>query len=351
MLLKLALTALLLLTVAPAAVANDAAASTAMGGIQLKREARIAMEKERLSISPGRVRIDYEFLNETDQDITTEIAFPIPAYTFDYHDFGDRGFNDFRLWVDGKELRYGVELKAMHRGADCTALLRKHNVDAASFGHFDQKRMVARDFQRLSTAGRAELAAAGLITTEDNFPNWTVYKTYYWTQTFPARKVVHVRHEYSPVIGYSQISVDDLDHAAAAKNQPDKEPYGELESYNDEPDVTVRWTYPDQVLHHACVTADLAKRVRAAAEPKMRAARTKDDFHISWVHWIDYILATANTWKTPIKHFELIVDIPKARYVTFCWDGPVERRDATHLAVRATDFVPKDELHVAYIEP
>ena len=47
--------------------------------------------------------------------------------------------------------------------------------------------------------------------------------------------------------------------------------------------------------------------------------------------WVDYILTTANTWKTPIKDFELVVERPKPErheqyYVSFCWDGKVKKR-------------------------
>ena len=55
----LALIALLV----PAALVsgNDGAASTAASGIQLKKEARISMEKERLFISEKKITVDYEF--------------------------------------------------------------------------------------------------------------------------------------------------------------------------------------------------------------------------------------------------------------------------------------------------
>jgi hypothetical protein len=71
------------------ALANDSAASTAAGGIQLRREANISMEKERLTISQDKVKVEYEFLNQTDNDITTEVAFPIPPYTNGVTDAGE----------------------------------------------------------------------------------------------------------------------------------------------------------------------------------------------------------------------------------------------------------------------
>ena len=60
--------------------ANDSDASVALGGVQLTREPRISMESERLTISLSKITVEYEFLNESDKDITTDVAFPIPPY-------------------------------------------------------------------------------------------------------------------------------------------------------------------------------------------------------------------------------------------------------------------------------
>jgi len=66
----------LLLLAAAVTMANDGAASTAAGGIQLGHEERISLEKERLTISVSKIIVEYEFLNETDKDVSTEVAFP-----------------------------------------------------------------------------------------------------------------------------------------------------------------------------------------------------------------------------------------------------------------------------------
>jgi hypothetical protein len=58
--------------------ADAGAYASAMGGIRFRKESRISMEKERLTISKSRVTVEYEFLNNTDKDITIGLAFPIP---------------------------------------------------------------------------------------------------------------------------------------------------------------------------------------------------------------------------------------------------------------------------------
>jgi len=79
---------------------------------------------------------------------------------------------------------------------------------------------------------------------------------------------------------------------------------------------------------------------------------------------VDFILTTANTWKTPIEDFTLIVERPKPdkliatkassrapneTVVSFCWAGPIEKTDANHFEAHLTNFVPKKELRVGFV--
>jgi len=169
---------------------NDSAASTAIGGIQLRREANISMEKERLTISEAKVTVEYEFLNQTDKSITTVVAFPIPPYYYGFLDAGGpRDFGDFRLWVEGKELKFNTEVKAKLREKDYTDLLKRLGIDIASFGHFDIDREGEPTGQitKLSKGSRDQLLHLGLISGPNEnppgMPAWNVVKTYYWTQT------------------------------------------------------------------------------------------------------------------------------------------------------------------------
>ncbi len=73
------------------------------GGLQLRREARISMEKERLIIGMERVAVEYEFLNPTGQDITTEVLFPLPA---EHLNFSPRPLPilGWHVWVERKRI-------------------------------------------------------------------------------------------------------------------------------------------------------------------------------------------------------------------------------------------------------
>jgi hypothetical protein len=118
-------------------LADDGAASIAAGGIVvMKREPRIVMAKEVLQISTTRVIVDYDFRNGSDEDITTEVAFPIPYYeVHERHDLPLQGFDDFHLWIEGAPATFLTETRAFLRDKDYTELLTSMHIDIPSFGH------------------------------------------------------------------------------------------------------------------------------------------------------------------------------------------------------------------------
>jgi len=320
--------------------ADDGAASIAAGGIVvMKRETRITMAKEVLQISPSKVIVDYDFRNDSDQDITTEVAFPIPDYDDDLDRRGQIfGFDDFQLAVDGALARYQVEARAFLKDTEYTQLLTNMQVDVASFGHgpllgdvIDKRghrRVLAesQDIQRLTAAQRKQLEALGLVDQEEgDEPQWRVKKKYYWQQTFPAHKVVHVRHEYSPV-GGSENSV-----AYGMQANPNPDMAREIKSF--------------------CLDGPLHATLQ-------RIADGQDKDKTASYEYVDFILTTANTWKTPIEDFTLIVERPHWKnnrgeadlgdYVSFCWDGPVTKIDADHFSAHTGGLIPGKELRIGF---
>jgi len=302
--------------------ADDSAAEIAAGGLQLRQEARISMEKERLTIAEKKISVEFDFLNETDQDITTEVAFPIPPYSA-WDDEGDpRGtFNDFRVWVDGREQSYETEAKARLKGADYTDLLRKMNIDIPTFGHAGDLSAESRpaDFQipKLSQQDKATLVRLGLLDKND-VPAWAVEKMYHWSQVFPAHKIVHIRHEYAPIEGYGPVEIDKV----------------------------------STELNEACIEPALQNRLETMVTENLKRRPTAGSY--IYPMWIKYILKSANTWKTPIKDFELTVERPvpshgNPAFVSFCWDGKVERMDENHFVARKVNFVPSSDLTVYYL--
>jgi hypothetical protein len=115
------------------------------------------------------VTVDYEFLNTTGQDITTEVAFPVPEYNiYSFFTAGPRDLEGWHVWVEGAELKYQTETRAELDGVDYTDMLKRMSIDIASFGHWDQtpEGKAAGEVRRLGKGQQAELARAGLVMDE-----------------------------------------------------------------------------------------------------------------------------------------------------------------------------------------
>jgi hypothetical protein len=300
--------------------ADDGAASVAAGGVVLMtREPRIVMAKEVLHISPSKVAVDYEFRNDTDEAITTTVAFPIPSYKLQWDRFlpQSQGFDDFQLTVDGKPAHFMVQVAAKLGQRDVTNVLKKYGIDIATFGHFDVDRGQSTDIEKLSSAQRKRLVEGGLIepATYRYEGTWRVEKKYYWTQVFPAHSTTRVSHRYTPVIGNSN-TIGDPAHFRAG----DREAVEEYAS--------------------VCPSPELRRSLARVGN--------------SSIFYVDFILTTANTWKTPIEDFTLIVERSpgkdrRVNDVSFCWDGPVTKIDANHFSAHVAGLVPRKELRIGYI--
>jgi hypothetical protein len=108
----------------------------------------------------------------------------------------------------------------------------------------------------------------------------------------------------------------------------------------------------DSELISVCPTPDLLRALREDSGKHGHAVA---------ISYVDFILTTANTWKTPIEDFTLNVERPQRtkdpnppstpiNFVSFCWDGPVEKVDASHFRAHLTDFIPKNELRIGYLD-
>jgi len=172
----------------------------------------------------------------------------------------------------------------------------------------------------LPKSAKENLVRLGLIEEVDGYPLWSVHKTYHWRERFPAHKILNVRHEYGPVVGWYQLIV------GAAPFQ-----------LND-------------LVKHACLDPSLEKRLSAAGDRMM--SREGGIHAMGTQELVKYILTTANTWRTPIKDFELIVERPGQgkKFISFCWDGKVQRLDENHFVARETNFIPARELNVYYLQ-
>lgn len=310
--------------------ADDEAIAIAAGGIQPRKETRISMQRERLTIGLNKVIVDFWFLNQSDKAVTTEVGFPVPPYRWNSWEPGDvRDFSDFRVWVNDKEVKYKTDVRAKLHGTDYTDLLHRLGfpIDYAEYsahGEVDPQRPISN----LSQSQKTKLLHLGLIQPESTYTweynyEWYDYKTYHWVQTFPAHQIVHIRHEYTPQVGYRGF----------APNKFHVEMKG------------------------ACLSPTAERNLIAISKKNLEAKKRLPGDSFLYARWVKYILTSANTWKTPIKDFELIVQTPKpispaaqAPYlVGLCWKGKIQQLDENHFVVRAKNFVPSHELTVYFL--
>jgi hypothetical protein len=114
------------LAVSLPALADDGAASIAAGGLVPRRETRIVMAKEVLRISEKKIVVDYDFRNDTSEDVTTEVAFPVPPYEYMDGEANPAGqnFASFKVWVNDIPIQYRIEAKATVGRMDVTDIWR-----------------------------------------------------------------------------------------------------------------------------------------------------------------------------------------------------------------------------------
>jgi hypothetical protein len=327
-------------------LADDSAAAIAAGGLEARRETRIVMAREVLRISPKKVVVDYDFRNDTDQDVTAKVAFPIPPYKneFPEGDAKEQSFQSFRLWGDGKRIDYLTEAKATLKGKDVTALLQSSHIDIPTFGHFDDTtedakhitQILVPDFTRLPKTTKGQLIKEGLFEDRGDgliLSLYTVHLQYHWTQTFPAHSTVHIRHEYTPNVGYQPIQLESFKQALAAGKKLESKPLAASQVQDDE-----------NLLASFCPDTPFLRTTIQRIEKDAPMSG-----YYAFPNWVDFILTSANTWKRPIEDFTLTIERgDPGTLVSLCSPGRVEKLDANHFQVYLTDFVPTSELHIGF---
>lgn len=326
MLSRALLSAMLAFAAASPALANDSTANLAVGGLTLTTTDAIEMRREDLSIAMDRIAVDYEFVNATDQPVTTTVAFPLPEIEIDPFDGNidlpsanpDDPFL-FKTTVDGRPVAMTIDRAAFRDGANITQRLETLGVPLAPFADD-----VVDVLDRLPEAEQQSLLGdeiavlneydAGKGWERHLAPNWSLRLAYHWQQTFPPKTVVKVSHSYKPSVG-SFVST-----AVGASYQSAEE---------------VR-----EFRARYCVDDDIVAAVKRAGE---KAGFEGGGFQD---RYIDYVLTTGANWAKPIGSFRLIVDkgAPK-NLVSFCASG-VRKIAPTQFEVVYRDFTPKDDLHV-----
>ncbi|ORE93771.1 DUF4424 domain-containing protein [Aurantimonas sp. 22II-16-19i] len=318
--------ALLLFVCAGPALANDSTANFAAGGLVLTKTDAIEMRREDLAISLERISVDYEFVNVTDQPVTTTVAFPLPEIAIDPFngnvDLPSDNPDDpflFETMVDGKPVEMTIDRAAYHDGENVSNRLAELGVPLAPFAG-----NVVDALDALPEAEQQALVADEIAVVNEYdagkgwerhlAPNWSIRLAYHWDQTFPPGRTVRVSHSYKPSVG-SFVSTE----VGASYQSPEE---------------------ARQFRARYCVEDDIIAAVkRAGAKAGFEGGGYQD-------RYIDYVLTTGANWAKPIGTFRLVVDKGAAKnLVSFCASG-VKKIAPTKFEVVYQDFVPKEDLHV-----
>ena len=316
---------LALLAFAAPAVANDTSAVLAAGGLTFKRNAAIEMVSEDLFVSQDQVRVRYVFRNRTAKDVTLRVAFPLPALEasmqespLNIPEAADPNFVGFKTTADGKPLPLDIEQRARRNGRDITAKLIALGAPLNPL-HPDFSTKIAA----LPAAQREALIKAKYVGVDQidqgkgwepyYRPTWDLSTTYSREQTFPAGKDVIVEHSYRPVVG------------------------GTVMPLMSSPEI---WKEEQRRYQRDyCVDAAFERAGRAL------------DANSTQERWLTYILKTGANWAGPIGQFRLVVDKGAAsNLVSFCGTS-VTKISPTQFEMRATNFTPKQDLHVLILTP
>jgi Domain of unknown function (DUF4424) len=329
------------------AIAAEAAASIAVGGIVPRGGTRVAIAREVLRIGVRNVSVDYDFRNDSSADVTMDLVFPIPPYKneWDAMDPAAQSFRSFVLSVNDEKAAYQTEVAAELNGGDITKTLQSHHIDIPTFGHleigrdqhFRVRRVAVPDFIRLSKKDQDRLESEGIFEREDGYSKYTVKLEYHWTQTFPAHSMVHIRQEFAPVVGFAEVPA--LEDALQAALKPASTHASTM--------LEPAATGSVDLLNGFCANTSFLRSMLRAQQMLANSSEAV------LPQWVDFALMSTKEWNEPIEDFTLIVEVPQPQrgqqtLVSFCSPGNIQKPDADHIQVHLTNFTPSMDLHVGF---
>ena len=309
------------------ALGNNSSASMGAGGLVYTTSSLIEIQRETLIIGESEVRVSYDFHNTGDSDISTLVAFPLPDLEFN----GDWSYSidtqdpvnwiGFHVSVNGKELAPQVEARATRLGIDVTGILNRYGLPITLLNHSsNQMEVLDAKLNALPPEAKAELLRYGVVDWTsswgaDNVPNptmhWTSHIAFYWFQTFPAGKTLHVEHRYRPVPGLSFVTQESLD------------------------DADLR----DGFCLDQTQRAQIETRLKVEPYETMRGTELR------------YVVTTAGNWLGPIGHFSLRIEKGAPdNIVATCWKD-LNPSGGIAMDFEAEDYQPEDDLRFLLVRP
>ncbi len=280
------------------------------------------MRSEVLKISPKRILVDYEFFNDSPKDVETTVAFPFAGLQGFYEGELSREnqFDDFLVETGGKKIATKLRYRALQDGKDVTSELVKLGIAPENHALAG---VPADKLKILGEKGLTQPAPEG----GGVWPNFEVQASRYWTQTFPSRRSLKSRHEYTPSLGGNSIGHLNL----ATKNiphpypSPGKEPPSGWAPWIEAPGWSVFYEKGFEPFGEKCWIGSCGKYSAS---------------------YVSYILSTGSNWKNGIEDFTLKVD--GAALILVDIDGRMDF-DLGSYSFHKRAFKPKQELNIEFV--
>jgi len=316
--------------------ANLAQAQSYTGGLHFMRSPDLVIERQDIALNLDKISVEYVLNNTSNTDIIETLVFTMPMQ------------NQFSVTVNEQPVTYNIVQRAIsHNGTDISSILKNlglaydpitamHSIDASS----------NRD------SIRSKLIAMELLDPKDETPKWFIKIFYYWQQKFPAHAKVRIHQLYKPAILTKNIKLKSVTEIFNLPVKLVKKIFN----------IAVNWTFedtPDDKQAAETLQTQLEKHNPQIKEfcPTLKDylaimdTTKKPDTTTNTVltKELNYDYYSQDIWATPINHFTLSIESPKAMHPILCWNGDFKQRGNT-LLFEADNYVPLQNISVLYIE-
>ncbi len=295
---------------------NDGFGALGAGGIIIGKTDDIALLKEVLDIGYDYITVEYEFINESSQDITSTIIFPLPPYPATPNEGGIVAFGQpyqFEIYVNGEPVTYETHVRAILNEHDVTETLKSIGFTEQQIAMFPfDETLQNQDHKLLIPVSQiVALREHGLLWENLDVVAWDNHVTYQWQQEFPANSRISVRHRYVPFTAS-----------------------GTTSRFSDEQDIA-----------DFCPTQEQIERLNALlADEKNRNGYGDIPGTI-----VKYILTTANTWKDGIRDFTLRIHTQSpSEVVCLCFKEPLRQISEQVYEIHLQNFTPTSDLNIYF---
>ncbi len=297
--------------------ANDSTGYIGTGGIQYIENKNIQMKREDLFISKNQIKVDYQFQNLSDQNITENILFPLPKVQnyieYDYADITGL-VNSFTVIADGKEIKPQIHVRAFLPNtqaqyvenddfqADVTDALLSCGLTEKELMQPWQSENTEDQVsinQKVATCTHAKIKQL-LALQDDGFLRWQSQIIYSWQQKFKANRMTAISHQYQPLVGGSL----GLEQGVAKAH---------------------------------CVDQNIQKVIDRGDSYGVYSA-------------LSYILKTGANWAKSIETFNVTIERDADELLSLCWDGEIKKIAATQFKISEKNFKPKQNLDIIFIK-